>query len=179
MNKKRCTLCKIEKFLEDFPKQRNQPDGHSCWCKPCHCAKSKAWRERNPEKAKETQKAYQLRNPRRYRQDTLRKKYGMELEDYERLLSDQDGVCAICKLRAVADSNKDYLCVDHIEGTLEVRGLLCSPCNSAIGFLDHDPQRLYAAIEYLLRSPVFVGKKVPHGIHRSRAALCRRLWVSA
>jgi hypothetical protein len=92
----------------------------------------------------------------------------MEEEEYEALLISQDGKCAICG-RSEADSKKNFLCVDHIEGTLQVRGLLCSFCNSAIGLLAHDTDRLLTAAAYLERPPVFVGRRVPQGIHRQAA----------
>lgn len=83
----------------------------------------------------------------RARQDTaLRSKYGMTVEQYEALLHEQGGRCAICGadsggLRAHA--------VDHCHATGQVRGLLCSPCNRGMGLLGDDPERLRAAADYL------------------------------
>lgn len=159
MKEKRCTQCKTLKDLEDFPKNKQRPDGHDSWCRPCKNKKMKAWREKNPEKSKKSQKIWRLNNPGRERREQLRTKYGMGLEDYEKLLMAQNNVCAICKLRTIGDNAKGHLCVDHIEGTLEVRGLLCSRCNTAIGLFEHDAQRLLSAVKYLSKPPAFVGKK--------------------
>lgn len=41
------------------------------------------------------------------------------------------------------------LCVDHCHETGEVRGLLCSKCNTAIGMFQEDINVMYRAIEYL------------------------------
>ena len=50
--------------------------------------------------------------------------------------------CEICH-------SKDSLVVDHCHTSGVVRGVLCSPCNTAIGLMKEDPERLQAAIEYV------------------------------
>lgn len=56
-------------------------------------------------------------------------RYGLTIEDFDRMMVEQDGKCALC-LRAV-----DYrLFVDHDHETGRVRGLLCSKCNGALGW---------------------------------------------
>jgi len=86
----------------------------------------------------------------------LRKRYGMRISDYERMYSEQWGMCPICgEIRAsAADSDvgskaADFLCVDHCHDTGNVRALLCSKCNIMIGFASDDIVRLQNAIEYL------------------------------
>lgn len=76
------------------------------------------------------------------RRDHLSRSYGMSSEDLAHRLSDQNGLCIIC-LRAPA------VHVDHDHATGEVRGMLCFPCNVAIGHLDDDPSRLRRAADYL------------------------------
>jgi len=39
--------------------------------------------------------------------------------------------------------------IDHEKGTRNVRGLLCSYCNTVLGLMAHDPARLRAAADYL------------------------------
>lgn len=65
------------------------------------------------------------------------------------MLAAQDGVCAICKQTPEGQWN-----IDHCHDTGAVRGLLCSPCNIGIGQLGDDPERVRAALEYLLRGPI-------------------------
>jgi hypothetical protein len=48
---KTCTNCGAEKPLEGFPPNRWASDGRSPWCRACANAATRAWRERNPEKA--------------------------------------------------------------------------------------------------------------------------------
>ncbi|MGA7486292.1 MAG: endonuclease VII domain-containing protein, partial [Xanthobacteraceae bacterium] len=74
----------------------------------------------------------------------LRRLYGLSGERYRQMLEQQNGVCGICK-----GPSRRRLCVDHCGVTQEVRGLLCDNCNTAIGLLGHDPERLRAAAAYL------------------------------
>lgn len=68
--------------------------------------------------------------------------YGISRTEYERMHSEQDGKCLICK--------KDQdLVVDHCHKTGAVRGLLCSKCNCGIGFLMDDIKLLESAVLYL------------------------------
>ena len=53
--------------------------------------------------------------------------YGISLQQYNRLLQEQDFRCAVC-LRE-ASSFTTNLCVDHDHKTGEIRGLLCNYCN--------------------------------------------------
>lgn len=70
-------------------------------------------------------------------------RYGLSEEEYADLLSEQSHACAICSERM------DPACVDHDHETGEVRGLLCSPCNTGLGLFRDDPELLRAAIAYL------------------------------
>lgn len=84
----------------------------------------------------------------------LLKNYGLTLDDYEKLRLDQNYRCAICSRpeselsEIVRTLLPPRLHVDHDE--MGVRGLLCSPCNTAIGLLQHDPEVIENAREYLL-----------------------------
>ncbi len=101
----------------------------------------RAWRERNPELAKlRAAEKYQRTGKNRM----LKKLYGITLEHYNNLLTDQQNSCKIC-LKEVK------LFVDHCHATKKVRGLLCSKCNFAIGLMDDSPERLEAAAMYLRR----------------------------
>ncbi|MBM4575291.1 hypothetical protein GS415_00700 [Rhodococcus hoagii] len=70
----------------------------------------------------------------------------MEVSDYDALLEEQGGACAICHLPP-ADGRP--LVVDHCHTSLEVRGLLCSQCNAAIGLLMDSPSVIDSAAAYV------------------------------
>jgi len=76
----------------------------------------------------------------------LRANYGLQPETFREMLRLQEGRCAICANEFAEDLTPH---VDHCHETGVVRGLLCSPCNSGIGFLGDDPQRLIAASAYV------------------------------
>jgi hypothetical protein len=83
------------------------------------------------------------------RKDSVRKwylktTYGLVPEQYDALYSRHDGKCYICM-----EKKEYYLHVDHNHETGKVRGLLCNPCNRAIGLLKEDINILKSAIEYL------------------------------
>lgn len=92
-------------------------------------------------------------DPRRRKGWELKSCYGITLDDYDTMLEDQGGGCAICE--ATTDDPKhhrSFLDVDHTGGRgkeATVRGLLCSPCNLGIGKFYDDPDLLRKAAAYL------------------------------
>lgn len=76
----------------------------------------------------------------------LQATYGITLSEYNVMLADQHGVCAICK---VPHHPERPLVVDHDHDSGMVRGLLCSECNTGIGLLGDNPDTLESAIAYL------------------------------
>jgi len=58
-------------------------------------------------------------------------KYGLSIEDYDRMLEEQENVCAICG--GPPDTRWNVLAVDHCHTSLKVRGLLCMKCNTMLG----------------------------------------------
>ena len=83
--------------------------------------------------------------------------YGIGVDDYQRMLGDQHGVCAICeqperaKSRWNANGEPRWLSVDHDHATGAVRSLLCNSCNHALGAMHDDPSLLRRAADYLDR----------------------------
>lgn len=115
-----------------------------------HRAYQAAWYQRNKEQAKRQVRAWQKANPTK-RDRSVRvyflRKYGLSLEDYDRLLLAQGGCCGIC---GNANGNK-RLAVDHDHTTGKVRGLLCDSCNQGLGFFKDSVERLEAAIQWLTK----------------------------
>lgn len=72
--------------------------------------------------------------------------FGIDLDEYDLILSAQDGRCAICN--GVPRTRR--LSVDHNHRTGEIRGLLCSRCNhKLLGSANDSADRLRKAADYL------------------------------
>jgi len=100
-------------------------------CKSCCAAYSK---ERWPNGRKPGQrKRYLLQN------------YNLTPEQYDDMVQAQGGRCLVCQ---VVPARLD---VDHCHTTGAVRGLLCHRCNTAIGLLGDDPNRMVALAAYVLQ----------------------------
>lgn len=89
-------------------------------------------------------------NPQTLRCRQLLQKYGITVEDYDRMLEEQGGRCAVCGRTEPGGRSKLFFPVhDHRTGS--VRGLLCQPCNSGLGLFGDNVDVLVSAIAYLLQ----------------------------
>lgn len=147
---KHCNKCNTTKPTSDFHRDSTARDGLCGHCKDCKKRNTRKWYGDNRERQQEYERKRRQDDPDRDRRMNYRKKYGITLERYDEMLAAQGGVCAIC---AQPEQRKETanLAVDHCHATGEVRGLLCSNCNRAIGLLADDPERLRSAAEYLTR----------------------------
>lgn len=147
MSSRECSKCCQVKELSEFQQHKKSKDGHRAACKACGIANAKSWAERNPERRKAIQNAWNRRNRAKMKDCHLQREYGISLEQYKEWLAAQKECCAICKRHQ--SEFKIALAVDHDHETGEVRGLLCKQCNIGIGLLGESRQNLTAAIEYL------------------------------
>lgn len=74
------------------------------------------------------------------------KMYGISMDEYDTLLINQEGVCAIC--HGLCKSGR-RLHVDHCHKTGKVRQLLCDRCNRGIGVFNDNISLMVSAVEYL------------------------------
>jgi len=127
--RKQCSKC--GEITDNFGRSSSSSDGLRSQCKPCDSSYS-AFRQYGGE----SKRAY-----------NLMRKYGITLEEYDNMLEDQGGCCAICKS---TDPLGSRFVVDHNHDTGDVRGLLCKNCNTGIGLLKDSPEVLVSAVDYLL-----------------------------
>ena len=80
---------------------------------------SKRWKEKNRDKYNEYMRGWRARNREHLRSETAKRLYGISLEEADELRA---GPCAICKGQAQH--------VDHDHATGQIRGGLCSECNT-------------------------------------------------
>lgn len=124
---KRCNKCALELPIEEFGKFSRTRDGFANRCKKC---------TREEQHSKPSNRR--------------RKRWcGAPLEEYERLLEEQNGKCAICGL----EPGERRHCVDHCHVTGVIRGVICNACNMGLGYFRDNPEFLEAAAVYLRKIP--------------------------
>jgi recombination endonuclease VII len=156
-------------------------DGHRNDCKKCnlaakaaryaknpeaHKARVKKWQQENSERLNAYRRRYRSR-PERKRADRnghLMRKFGITVEDYERMLEKQGGGCKICHDPPPENGS---LHVDHDHKTGKVRSLLCLKCNNAIGAFGEHYELFQAAADYVDRDEELIARA------RERARLLR------
>ena len=133
--KRKCNTCNNILDIENFY-YRNEAGVYRRDCKKC-----------TNKRCSKRQKDIGYDNTSRSRH--YKNRYGINLEEYEKILKDQKGVCAICK-KSEKCSTKKRLHVDHCHDTNEIRGLLCHHCNVALGNFKDDLDMLENAAVYLI-----------------------------
>jgi len=79
---------------------------------------------------------------------TIKKRCGMTIDEYDAAWDAQAGKCRICEVFKERYA-KDRLAVDHCHKTGKFRALLCHNCNTAIGLLGESEEVMRNAIQYL------------------------------
>ena len=163
-----CCKCKKEKYPDEFGTRKRNSDGKRGRCKLCEIedrkiyltpekiemgrVTSRKYLFANREEVKRKQKIWCEKNKeRRYkwqRNNQLKKRYNISLEEYHSLLLIQEGKCKICKTTTPGRKRKGFM-VDHCHKTGIVRGLLCVQCNLAIGQFNDNPEIVKIAAKYL------------------------------
>lgn len=146
-----CTTCGIEKPVSAFHRNRTQADGLHNQCKECKGDSSRRSYQKNREKVLVKQAKYAANNRHVNRSASLRRKYGISLEQYEAMYRAQGGRCALCgaKRPLYGTPKNRALNVDHDHKTGKIRQLLCRLCNVGLGAFKDNPDLLRAAIRYL------------------------------
>jgi len=129
---KRCPMCNLEKPTNEFSRDKSRIDGLSCYCKMC----------------KSELNLLPVTRKRRKEYD-LKRRYGVTLEQKQKMIEDQDGKCAICAEEL--DRGKDTH-LDHDHKTGKIREILCVSCNHMIGGSKDNQSTLQKGIEYLRRN---------------------------
>jgi len=85
----------------------------------------------------------------------LKRYFGTDADEYNRLLEAQGGHCALCQ-RTPAGEVYGVLCIDHDQ--YGVRGLLCRAHNIALGKFGDNETGLRKALNYVMRKGEHHGK---------------------
>jgi hypothetical protein len=133
LTEKKCSGCKEVKQIAEF----HAP--YRGYCKKCETTKQRErYHEGRPYLGREAT----------YRR-SIKRLYGITMEQYEAMREAQSGQCAIC-----GNGSEDRLHVDHDHATGSVRDLLCGPCNAGLGGARDSIATLRAMIAYLERHGV-------------------------
>lgn len=128
-----CSVCKEDLPFDAFKKGKRYADGRRSRCRTCD---------------NEYRRTYLKQHP-------YKRTGHITAIEYEKLLNKQNNLCAIC-FRPERAVDPRYgtlrsLAVDHDHITGKIRGLLCTDCNTVLGKMNDDPDRLKSAWQYLNR----------------------------
>ena len=158
---KTCRICGDTKPLDEFYRMTGMRDGHRNECKACNLSQRKQrydskaavervqrWREANADRYAAYRREYAARPERKRAMRDLyyRRTFGISADDFDALLAQQGGGCAICRKRPERDAS---LHLDHCHATGAIRGILCLSCNQGLGLFGDDVALLDAASRYL------------------------------
>ena len=127
MRRKTCCRCRKSLSIAMFYRDRTHKDGLKSACKVCQ----------PPVKFTSSQ----------HRIHSWTKRYGITQKEYNTMLNNQQGKCAICK-RDASEFNRK-LSIDHDHTTGNIRGLLCMQCNLILGNARDNIDVLKNSILYL------------------------------
>lgn len=121
-----CSLCKENKPLFEFNKNKQQTTGYNYACRACSRINVRAY--------------------------NLKTKYGITIEEYTEKLQKQNYKCACCLVKLeINDNDKNSKAphVDHNHKTGEVRDILCARCNLAAGNVLDSSEMAEKLVSYL------------------------------
>lgn len=146
---KKCSQCNEFKLLIDYSYKANGLYNTRNWCKECESIKNKEYQKTyiyDKDKKKYSHKQYYEEHKeeiiRKSRLNVLKNKYNLTKEEFDKL---SENGCYACY-------SMERLCVDHDHKTNEIRGILCHKCNSALGLLEEDEDRILRLAAYIKES---------------------------
>lgn len=129
---KQCPKCDLFLSRDQFNRDKRSPDGLVRYCQSCDRIRRKP-----------------IYNPDQIRSHNLKRNYGITLTQFNALLDQQNGVCAICG----GPPTRRGWHVDHDHQTGVIRGILCNGCNIGLGGMRDNPAVLRSAAAYIERDP--------------------------
>jgi hypothetical protein len=144
----KCSKCGEDKDVCEFRERPSLKRGYHSWCKECE---RKANRKRNAFKPKSI-RVNKVKDPDNIKLSAkkrmLKHRYSLEYDEYMRMYESQNGECGICGDEKILGGHGGLL-IDHCHENNNVRGLLCTNCNSGLGKFKDDITILSRAINYL------------------------------
>lgn len=158
---KTCSTCKNPRPLSDFHFNRSRKSGYSYNCRGCESARHQLYWKKNGERImkKLDSRSQEIKTKRQlYYQRAIKNNpdkllakrlahYKITVEQYNYLLKEQKNKCAVC--REEFSKNPRRWGIDHDHQTHRIRGILCSNCNSTLGYSKENIRRLQRCLAYL------------------------------
>ena len=167
-----CAKCQTKKPANFFHKAKKEKDGLQYQCIECskkyHAERYinqkeklqqqiQSYRASNKDKLAEAGKIWRSKNQDKVKQyqrtSNLRKKFGLSVEQYEKMAVAQNHVCAIClQPETFIHKTKGQvarLAIDHCHVSGKIRKLLCANCNRALGLFNDNADILKRAAQYI------------------------------
>lgn len=117
-------------FCHERPRRKGQH-----WCQPCH---------------NEYKRTHY--DPVKQRDRILRARFNVSSYEFDLMLFQQGGVCAVCKQPETArhqNGGIKALSMDHNHQTGQNREILCQKCNQLLGYIERDRERSKKLLKYL------------------------------
>lgn len=146
-----CSKCKKEKPLVEFCKDRSEKDGLNHTCRACAKINSQKYfsnpvnREKSAKAALKYKKENETHFKKYAREYRLNKYYNLSLEDYDKMFEAQNGCCAICGQPETTTTKfgaTRLISIDHDHKTGKIRGLLCTYCNTRLGWYEEQKENI-------------------------------------
>lgn len=170
---KTCKKCGQEKSIDDFHRHPENKDRRQTACKKCRLEHSKEHNKKMQAKnaevirtgrvmrciqCEEYKTDYDFSTDRTYKhglkhvckicdaKNCKTSKYGLTHREQDALYAAQKNKCPICHAKLEVDKKSHF---DHCHATGKVRGILCGPCNQAIGLFKENTDAMLNAVKYL------------------------------
>lgn len=132
---KQCRKCKETKPTEDYYKSSSMTiDGLRHECKACWKKACKKYFTKNKQHLKVKQRDYHYKS-----------EYGISFLDFEEMKKSADYKCESC-------GQEKTLVLDHCHSSGGIRGVLCNPCNQALGSLYDNEDYILGLLAYLRKN---------------------------
>ena len=153
---KACTKCGRTKKLSEFYHSKRRKSGADAWCAQCTREAAAERRRNNPRAVNAASEKWRKNHTKKFklsqRRRNLKTRYNLTPDEYDSILSAQEGGCWICGYMPKPGGRR--LAVDHDhkiknKGLASIRGILCHMCNRGLPFFRDNPERLRRAADYL------------------------------
>jgi len=149
--RRRCKQCELNRRQTDRAKAVKKAGRP-----PYDPSKYQKWYAANAEVAKQRQRDARKNNPDQFRGYEYKKRFGITLEEYNKMLADQNNRCKACKTDEPGGKYNRFM-VDHDHSCCPgrkccgkcIRGLLCHSCNLTLGNALDNPKRLANLAKYI------------------------------